>query len=1124
VLSGLGQVFVVRISLRGDVNVGAHRSVARSLVRVCGLVAAGRDDTGASRLCRTSPVLALSAAVMLALFAGVAQAEPPKLVSYGNFAGPTGPMGVAIDQSSSDVYVAGFLDFTTANPSHVNKFDASGTLLAPPSPFGEARNSGAAVNPINGDLYVLDSLSSVIDVYDPSSGALLSSFSVPMARNFGPFAIVQIATDNTGDVYLPVTVSNEVQEYSSTGTLLKTITGSGASALKGPTGVAVDSIGDVWVVDAGNNRIEEFNPAGAPIAEINSEGVQSVALAASGDVFAIVNNSVDFCGKLAPPCIHVVEYSSAGAQLADIGAGSLGEAAENPRMVPSMLAVNDSTGRVYATDATKNLVWIYGPPTAPAVSKELAVEVGTSEAKLGALATPGGIETSYHFEYGSTTAYGQTTPFPDGNVGQGVTSHVVWAAASGLAPGTTYHYRVVATNELGTVVGPDQTFTTETSAQAACPNEQLRSGFAASLPDCRAYELVTPPTKTSTQPDPFWDISANLAARDGNRMAYRSIDILPGSQTAGETYVSTRGASGWSSENMIPLQAYTALECPYTGHVAGTDMLGYSADLSKGVLLGGSRQRASEGTNNNGGCDAEPVEVVSGEPQGYKNLLLRDNTDNGYQLINLTPPNITPADAHFDGASSDLSHVVFDEHAQLTSRAPAGVDDLYEWTGGVVRLVTVLPNGDPAVGSLAGGLEHNRNADTHAVSADGSHIFFTAGANLYVRVSGEHTAQVDESRGGTGPGGGGQFEYASADGSQVLFTDGASAGLTSDTDPGSGKNLYRYAAGQLTDLTPGSHAEVVGVSGASDDGSYVYFVATGVLSGSQTNRRGETAQAGQPNLYLWHGGTTTFIATLSGGDNALSGGVRMSPNGAFVAFVSHRSLTGYDNVDTVSGQPDPEIYLYNAARNSIVCASCNPSGESPAAGGATFLVEAGGVPHYLSDSGQVFFNTTEALLPSDTNSQVDVYEYQDGQVHLISTGTSSSESVLIDASESGNDVFFLTRQKLVPQDTEEEARNIYDARVNGGFAAPSSPPPCSTADSCRSASSPQPSIYGAPSSQTFLGAGNLTPPSEVKPKTKAKPKKNKVKKACKRNKHKQARCTTRARRARAIAKSHKGGK
>ncbi|HWX44388.1 MAG TPA: hypothetical protein VNY52_03590 [Solirubrobacteraceae bacterium] len=1043
--------------------------------------------------------LALSVAGLLALSSGVAQAEPPKLISYGNFGSGSSAfaIGAAVDQSNGDVYVTGLLNTSNGNyeSAHINKFDPSGKLLSPPSPFGNAYYSGAAVNPTNGHVYVLGEAEifgpASVYTYNPNTGELLSSFSVPVSRNLsGVLTVVQIATDSAGDVYVPVVPDNEVLEYSPSGTLLNTFTGSGAQALSGPTGVAVDASGNVWVADAHNNRIEELSPTGAFIGEIESKGVEAVALDTNGDVFAMVDNSADFCGSLTPPCHHLVEYNSAGTQLADIGAGSIG-VVEGGAKLPSMLAVKESSGRVYVTDGGKNLVWVYGPPTAPALGRELAAEVGTSEAKLGALVNPGGIETSYRFEYGETKEYGQTTPFPEGNVGQGVTSRTVWASAGGLAPGTTYHYRVVATNELGTVVGPDQTFTTETSVQASCPNEQLRGGFSAILSDCRAYELVTPPTKASTQPDPSrLGHSQNQAAGDGNRMAYVSLDVLPGAQTGGESYVATRGVSGWSSEDVIPLQSYTSTLCAEAAGGRGNDMVAYSADLSQGIFHDGieERRRAHE-FQAPGGCGAEAVEVVSGEPQDYENLLLRDNTTGAYELINVPPPGVAPADAHFQGASSDLGHVVFSEHSQLTANAPAGVEDLYEWTGGALRLVTVLPNGTPVVGSLAGG--------ANAVSADGSHILFSAGGNLYVRVNGEHTVQLDESQAG-GSGGGGQFVDASADGLRVFFTDEAAAGLTSDTVSGSGKNLYEYdlGTGRLTDLTSASEVGFRSVSGISADGSYVYFVAEGVLTGSQANEYGETAQGGQRNIYLSHGGATTFIAIRSNED---TGGARVSANGAFLAFVSKRSLTGYDNAVSngtpCQGLPGeeplrcPEIFLYSAASNQFACASCNPSGEAPT-GGATMEQgsSSGGTPRYLSDSGRLFFDTTDALVPSDTNNQIDVYEYERGQVHLISAGTSSSESVFLDASESGDDAFFLTRQQLVPQDTEEEARNIYDARVAGGFPASSTPPPCTTADACRAAPVPQPAIFGAPSSATFSGAGNLASPAGAKPTVKSKSK------------------------------------
>jgi hypothetical protein len=1047
---------------------------------------------------RAFPALALSLAALLALSAGVAHAEVPKLVPNGNFAAPDGPLGVAVDNSCSlhvpplpgsacmafdpsagDLYAAGLFKFGEVVGEHgkrtiepvgtgsIEKFDATGELLTPPSPFDEAPNYGVAVNPTNGDLYVANALSHEIDTYDPNTGAPVETPGTPFpVPKFGTGVseleenLAQIATDSAGDVYVPNVPENKVFEYNEKGELQHEFTG-----LKRPTGVAVDSSGNVWVADDGNNRIAEFAPPAtgvlvdeAVVTEFASEGVRALALyehQGAVDVLAIVNNSADFCGSYESPCAHLVEYSSTGVQLADVGAGELGAVELSFHEPFDMVAVDQASGRVYVTDAVKNLVWVFQPPVAPVLGEESAAEVGTSEAKLGALVNPGGAQTTYRFEYGTTTAYGQSTPFPQGSVGEGFSSRTVWASAKGLAPGTTYHYRAIIANALSEVVGPDQTFTTETAAQTACPNEQLRGGFSASLPDCRAYELVTTPTTTSAQPDsehiegrffPGGGVTNNYAASDGKRMSYLSAEVLPGSRSAGVEYVASRGDSGWSSEDVIPLQPYTGDRCPIED--PNSEVKRYSADLSNAVVYVG-------GNGDEDNCQGEAVEVVKGEPLGVENLLLRDNTSGTYQLIDVTPPGVIPTGAHFVGASADLSRVVFSERAKLAPDALNNVENLYEWSGGVVRLLTVLPDGAPVAGSFV------------SASAEGSDVFFSVGGDLYVRLNGERTVQVDASQASPpGPGGGGSFRAVTADGSQVFFTDEVSAGLTSDTVAGSGTNLYRYDVdtGQLSDLTPLSDAKA-GLAGISDDGSYVYYYAETALSGSQSNQLGETAQDGKPNLYLEHEGTITFIAHEGVGVG------QMSPNGTFFAFDSAASLTGYDNAGY------GEIYLYSAAANRFLCASCNPSGEAPTAGAGI-----GGAPRSVSNNGQVFFQTSEALLPRDTNGLTNVYEYDYASgLHLISTGTSSSPTTLLDSSQSGDDVFFLTRQKLLPQDTNEEALSIYDARVDGGFPESSSQS-CTTPEACRGSGSPQPSIFGAPASQTFSGVGNLTPPVAATPK------------------------------------------
>lgn len=1115
---------------------------------------------------RSFAVVALAAGVSLSLAAGVAQANHIALGSFGS-GHLTNPTGLAVDQSSHAVFVA------SVQSSNVNRFDSSGNLVSPPSPFGPSSqlDSGVAVNPVNHDVYVVDAAGLAIDTFDPNTGAQLSSFPIPGPGNlFGAFAEVQIATDPAGDVYVPSGPNNEVLEYSPTGTQLARFTGSGAAALSKPLGVAVDPLGNVWVADTGNNRIEEFDPTGATVlSTIASPAVEALAIDSAGDVFASVNPSSG---------AHVIEYSSAGAQLDDFGLGLIGTSPFNASGgVPNGVAVDDQSGKVYVADGGNSLVRVFGLPSAPSIATELAVQVTASRATLGARIAPGGLATSYRFEYGTTTAYGQTAPVPDGYAGSGVQPTTVWATVGGLEAGTTYHYRVVATNPLGSVTGPDHMFTT---TAGGCPNDQFRAGFGAALPDCRAYELVTPANEGSGVP---------------GMTAITTDSLLPGFQVAGDGkgatyfsqnssgyYLATRAAGGWSSQNLVPPQsgAYGNRCTPLAG------MFLYSADLSMGVLADGEGQSQSSSTG--GGCGADDPNLVPGEPQGFQNLFLRDNTNGTYQLIDVTPPGVTPSDAILDAGSSDLSHVVFDEQAQLTPDAPSGADDLYEWTGGKVRLVTYVPASGsaqcgsgpaactPVVGALAGG--QSSGGILHAVSANGSRIFFAfplsspppnppVNGNLYVRESGSSTVQVDASQRSTpDPGGpqGSTWMTASADGSTAFFL--SCEKLTDDSTANSsqvsplaglpcadsaahltGNDLYAFdvTTGKLSDLTVDHNAgdpvgaDVQSVVGAGDDGSHLYLIANGVLA--------QGATPGQPNLYLYHAGAITFIATLAPSDfripgdgpfagNVLAADTRVSPNGQFIAFTTTASPTGYDNVPsdpTACGDssfpnlPCPEIFLYDAAAGNLSCVSCNPAGDPPVLGAVLAPqrqldghVEFGPSlpgayePGSVSDAGQVFFDTPDALLPADVNGKQDVYEYESGQLNLLSSGTSPENAWFANATPSGTDVFFVTSQQLLPQ-AVDTSPHLYDARVDGGFPVPPPPPPPCQGDACRSGGgATPPPAFGAPGSATFAGPGNQRPPVKAKPRSLTRAQKlAKALKACqKKPKRQRQKCRSEARR------------
>lgn len=415
----------------------------------CGLLVMriGRQSSRKqARLTRVvSAMLALIACSCLS--APIARAHWGWPVSFGK-GDMENPVGVAVDQSNGNVYVGSLLF------SNNDKFDVNHELVSPPSPFGAGSGlySGVAVNPVNHSVYVMDAGSQAVDTYDPSTGALISSFEVPGSGNlFGAYTVVQIAADAAGNVYVPNAPANEVQVFDSkggtpTGGVTATISGSGSNALSSPTGVAVDSSGDVWVADDGNNRIEEFAPDGSFMAEVASPGVQAVAVDTSGDVYASVD---DASGA------HIIEYRANGEQIDDFGSGILGVSSLGSL---NSLAFDNANGVIYAVDGGHYLVWQFAQL---GVATGNASDVGHGHATLNGSIEPGGqAVTSCVFEYGTTAAYGHSVPCSQSSseIGSGSTAVHVSADVQALSETTTYHFRLAATNAGGSNRGVDHTF------------------------------------------------------------------------------------------------------------------------------------------------------------------------------------------------------------------------------------------------------------------------------------------------------------------------------------------------------------------------------------------------------------------------------------------------------------------------------------------------------------------------------------------------------------------------------------------------------------------------------------------------------------------------------------------
>ncbi|HEX6825865.1 MAG TPA: hypothetical protein VF077_06045, partial [Nitrospiraceae bacterium] len=298
-----------------------------------------------------------------------------------------------------------------------------------------------------------------------------------------------------------------------------------------------------------------------------------------------------------------------------------------------------------------------------------------------------------------------------------------------------------------------------------------------------------------------------------------------------------------------------------------------------------------------------------------------------------------------------------------------------------------------------------------------------------------------------------------------------------------------------------------GIAGQSEDLSRIYFVDTEILT-EEENSEGAKAQAGKDNLYAWIAGSPTrFVATLLASDNkdeGSGGGIadwvavpsgrtaEASPNGRYVAFMSRAllaaSIPGYSNVGPCQGMnkffqtPCPEVYLYDSIGGDLTCASCAPSGADPLGWSALRRLELAppSLPQsrYLSNSGRLFFDSQDALSPFDTNEGIeDVYQFEPegvggcslegGCVDLISAGRGGVDSNFLASDETGNNVFFTTRNRLTAADTDE-LLDLYDARVGGGFAPVSEPQPPELPLQT-------PPLKPTPASPTLSDPGNVGP-------------------------------------------------
>jgi len=1055
------------------------------------------------------------------------------------------------DWAAGDVYVSvptqGVVDVFKPKPGGEEEYVTQLSEREPGVPFENV--FGVAVDPSTGDVLVIDA--NGVDVFEPTvldQYVLVRRLSETRAGR--PFAgITGVTVDGgNGDVYVAEAGPRVIDQFSAAGVFLGSLKGTPSGPFGGiPASLAIDaSTHDLYVGDSQEEAeaVDIFGPT-LTIPDVATESVS--ALKARG---ATLNGTVNPDALQLSDCHFDYGTSTAYGQSAPCAptAGSIpADSIQHSVSAQIMGLAPDTTYhfRLRASNAngtnTESGDREFSTP-GPGIHGTSVLDLTSNSATLAASIDPDNAATTYYFQYGPSTAYDSEIPAaPGASIGAGK-GDVEVSQPVRLTPGTLYHYRVLVRSEPAPgepfeEAGPDRTFTTH-------------SGQTASLPDGRAWEMVSPPDKHGASLEALSPIGGGLvqAAQNGGAIAYLATAPVDGEPSGNRSLLftqvlATRGADGWVSRGIT-----TRSEAPaWSPTLAEGEYKLFTRDLSVGLVEPSDETLLSPGA-------AHGIPYRREADGAFTPLVLAADLPAGTEL---TAKNGVEM---FRGASADLSHIVLTSHLALLPGVPNNEQPgIYEWSNGTLSLVSILPNDKLAAeeGKVAA-LGHQGFGVRHAVSDDGSRIFWTTEigeSHLYMRDMrlGE-TVQLDVAEAGARGGVSTPFfQTASSDGSKVFFTD--TSKLTRDATSRAGEpDLYMCEIGEaagkptctLKDLSvdgnAGEAANVAGiVLGAGEDGRYVYFAANGALAPGAA--AGNCAPNGTVcNLYVYDTvtGVRRLVAVLSKEDGAdWDGGnggasvlatVEASPNGQYLAFMSQASLTGYDNHDANSGEPDTEVFLYDASSDRLVCASCNPSGARPvgvsnsvpipgrlvdrlneSAWGGHWL--AGSIPgsdaesndqrsswyqsHYLTDSGRLFFNAADALVPQDTNGLEDVYEYEPsglgtcaggtGCVGLISSGTSGEESALLDASESGDDVFFLTASRLVPQDVDN-ALDVYDAHVCTASSpcvtpagVPASPSPCVSGDACRGPGSPQPDVFGAPSSIAVSGGGNLAPPARGKP-------------------------------------------
>ncbi len=981
----------------------------------------------------------------------------------------------------------------------VQKFTLPSNVITPQGNFSEANTKGTATTNTPTDVAIDPQTKDVLVVKAFAAGA----------------------TPNCPGTGVASVAERRVLELTQAGTLEAThMTCAGINAVNGLAMRSSASTGDVYIPSTTTeSRLYVLNtPLIAPTATF--QGITGV-----GAHEATVSGFVNPNGPASLPYGLNTSYYFAYKRSADssfskvpVTPSEIGRGTTNKlvsRLLPGLEAntsydVKLIAEKPFGTGFSETALFSF---TTPAVAPEISVPTASAadpsgtKAMLFGFITPNSQATTYRFEYGTTESYGTTVPALGGSAGSGAVSVPASQPLTGLQPGTTYHFRLRASNATGAVASPDETFTTPSPTETG-------------LPDDRGVELVSPANKGAAGKVGGFNqnglptgnvLGKYQVAEDGGAVSYPILNGIEDSGSGGIIqFKAARESSGWSNSELTPVSTVSGPKYEETeaGHVIYFNPSNLECTVTETF-------------------NPLTLDTPAADRENRVTNLYRWTPQSGYTLVTSQVP-LNPAATNgvtpiFEvaGANADCSKIFF---RSLRYQYAAGISRIYEWDKGTLRDAETFPNGTSQNNEAPG---FSLAVRPHSVSSNGRFFFnYLNHANnrkegVFVRKSSGEV--VEASRSTTAVKAEEAFlETATPDGSQVFFH--SNYGLTPNSSGGAIANncassaaltkissvrcdIYDYnvETEQLTDITADSNpadaegAVAQGILAVSHNGSVVYFAARGQLVPGYGNTYAQNlAGSGAASLYRWNKGALSYIGPLAAADLKsgsydnvllhdsfgsslgveLKGGTsQTTANGRYLLYVSAANVTGLNTLGI------PEAYLYDASRETLECVSCSgagaphtyPAEEVPllATGYGNALSS---TPRSLSEDGRVVFTSYEALAPGAVAGEVNIYEFFRGKVSLLTTGQPLFHGM---GGPDDEDVFISSYARLSPEDKDFTA-DLFDFRVGGGFPAPESPAlPCDpAADQCQGAPSAPPA---APSSNSGAeGPGN--PPLAKKPK------------------------------------------